>query len=246
MILECENNNLFSFNNRTDITTDLNNYKDAVHYGQWINSMMLKWMYNEEYRLTCENYKTYLEEELKFYISFDYESINIQEDYESDFYAAAILNQELTGAEPIDVFKETSLVILNAEFVERQNSRTLGLQCSGCLERDLETSIADYLLNVEYIGASVSLQSVDNYSYLVFYGKRISEYGQPVVYIYNDENEVLFEYFGDYKQLDQEWHQYVLDITGVKGDIIIVFNGGYKDVSGSNEAAYIFSDVILY
>ena len=44
MILDYPNIHLFSFNNRYDITTDLNNYKDTTHYGEWINSQMLSYM----------------------------------------------------------------------------------------------------------------------------------------------------------------------------------------------------------
>ena len=93
LLLECDNVRLYSFNNRTDITTDLNHYKDAGHYASWINSLMLGWMYNGEGLLTWENYKDYLEEELLFYTTFDYESLNGQIDYEEDDYAAILLNE---------------------------------------------------------------------------------------------------------------------------------------------------------
>lgn len=101
LLLEYDNIHLFSFNNRTDIITDLNHYEDAHHYGQWINSIMLRWMHDGEYLLTKDNYQDYLAKELDFYISYDYNSINNQEDYECDFYAAALLNEELTGKSPL-------------------------------------------------------------------------------------------------------------------------------------------------
>lgn len=100
LILECPNIRLYSFNNRTDITTDLNNYKDFTHYGGWINSLILRWMRDGKYLLTKENYLDYLEEEYSFYTTFDYQSLKLQPDYEFDRYAAALLNQEATGAEP--------------------------------------------------------------------------------------------------------------------------------------------------
>ena len=56
LILEHENIKLFSFNNCTDITTDLNNYKDLAHYGDWINSFILRKMHAGEYLLTKNNY----------------------------------------------------------------------------------------------------------------------------------------------------------------------------------------------
>lgn len=106
MILECDNIKLFSFNLRTDITTDLNNYKDPAHYAEWINSLMLKWMHDGKYQLTKDNYEQYLEDELNFYTSFDYESLNEQEDYEDDLYAAALLNQDLNGVKPISLLPD--------------------------------------------------------------------------------------------------------------------------------------------
>lgn len=35
---------------------DIENYKDAGHYGQNVNSMILKWMHEGKYELTKENY----------------------------------------------------------------------------------------------------------------------------------------------------------------------------------------------
>ncbi|MCR5136512.1 MAG: hypothetical protein K6C12_05385 [Oscillospiraceae bacterium] len=45
----------------------------------------------------------YLDEELDFYLHFDYLSLNNMPDYENDLYAAALLNQELTGTEPVSL-----------------------------------------------------------------------------------------------------------------------------------------------
>lgn len=103
LLLEHDNIHLFSFNNRTDITTDLNNYKDLTHYGEWINSLMLKWMHEGKYQLTKDNYEEYIEKEREFYSSYDYNSILSQTDYENDYYAAALLNEELTGSSPLDL-----------------------------------------------------------------------------------------------------------------------------------------------
>lgn len=103
LILEHPNIHLFSFNNRTDITTDLNNYKDAPHYGQWINSLMLKWMHDGKYQLTKENYQDYLRTEREYYSNLtenDIRNLNEQPDYENDFYADALLNEELNGVVP--------------------------------------------------------------------------------------------------------------------------------------------------
>lgn len=107
-ILEYDNIKLFSFNNRTDITTDLNNYKDVSHYGGWINSLMLKWMHNDYYLLTRDNYKDYLSQELSFYTSYDYSLLREQEDYENDYFAEALLREEFAGVKPLELLPESS------------------------------------------------------------------------------------------------------------------------------------------
>lgn len=105
-ILPYDNIKLFSFNNLADITTDLNNYKDMLHYGEWINSLMLRYMYDDKCRLTYENYKKYLFNELNYYLTFDYSSLNEQIDYENDYYAAALLNQTINGIAPLKISTE--------------------------------------------------------------------------------------------------------------------------------------------
>ena len=91
LILPHDNIKLFSLNNRTDITTDINNYEDPDHYGEWVNSLILRSMYDGKYQLTRENYEQYIQEEKDFYLNFDYESLNGQVDYEDDYQAAEVL-----------------------------------------------------------------------------------------------------------------------------------------------------------
>lgn len=114
-ILECDNIRLFSFNNLTNITTDLNNYKDGTHYGEWINSLMLRYMHDDKCRLTNANYKEYLDYELNYYLTFDYNSLNEQPDYENDYYAEALLNEEITGVSPLEI--STADYIISDEYV---------------------------------------------------------------------------------------------------------------------------------
>lgn len=75
MILECPNIKLFSFNLMTDIVANLDNYKDTTHYGEWINSDILRYMKNDIGLLTKENYKEYLKKERELYLNYPYESI---------------------------------------------------------------------------------------------------------------------------------------------------------------------------
>ena len=108
LILSCENIHLYSFNNFTELTTNINNYTDPIHYAEWINSMILKWIHEGKGLLTRENYEAYLQEELDFYTTYDYAGLNNQEDYEAgnDYYAAALWNEELKGVKPIALFTE--------------------------------------------------------------------------------------------------------------------------------------------
>lgn len=102
LILPHKNIHLFTFDSRTDITTDLNNYSDSFHYAAWVNSLILKWMHDGYGQLTEGNYKEVLQKEAEFYTS-DYRDVYEQADYEADLYAAALLNGELTGAEPRNI-----------------------------------------------------------------------------------------------------------------------------------------------
>ena len=94
-MLRCPNIHLFSINNRFDLTTDLNNYKDSIHYGEWINSLMLRYMHDDQYLLTTENYKEHFDEILQFYTTYDYTQMNDQPDYEDDYYAASLLEKDI-------------------------------------------------------------------------------------------------------------------------------------------------------
>ena len=80
LMLEESNLKLYSFNTVTDITCNLNNYMDSMHYGEWVNSMMLRCMKDGTCLLTKENADAYLEEERAFYKTFDYNSLFLQED----------------------------------------------------------------------------------------------------------------------------------------------------------------------
>ena len=75
LMLECDNIHLYSFNNEFDVVSDLDNYRDECHHGDWINSQILGWLYSGTDQLTKENYKDYLAVERDFYTTFDYEGL---------------------------------------------------------------------------------------------------------------------------------------------------------------------------
>ena len=75
LMLECENIHLFSFYDRYDITCDLNNYKDFVHYSPQISELILETMHTGEHRLTKENYKQHFQEVRNYYSSYNYNAL---------------------------------------------------------------------------------------------------------------------------------------------------------------------------
>ena len=74
-LLKYDNVELYSFMDCYDITTDLNNYTDHLHYLPKYNSYMLKSIKNGEHRLTEENYIEYLSNSKSFYENYDYDAV---------------------------------------------------------------------------------------------------------------------------------------------------------------------------
>lgn len=75
LLLQCPNVRLYNFNDRYDIITDFDNYRDKEHYGAHINSQILEWLAKGEGLVTADNYMERLEQERDFYLNYDYEEI---------------------------------------------------------------------------------------------------------------------------------------------------------------------------
>ncbi|MDO4803747.1 MAG: hypothetical protein Q4A32_02885 [Lachnospiraceae bacterium] len=77
MLLECDNIHLFSFNMWTDVTENLDLYKDPVHCTGSVHDEILQKMHDDDpaFRLTRENYEEFLNNEMEFYMNYDYNSI---------------------------------------------------------------------------------------------------------------------------------------------------------------------------
>ena len=242
LILPHKNIHLYSFNNRTDITTDLNNYKDWSHYAAWINSLMLKWMHDGKYRLTEENYNDYLRQEFDFYTTFDYASMNGQADYEADYYAAALLNEELTGAKPLDVLNDDTVgvEITGAEYII-EDGRNAKVNCRGTLARDYGAEPS-----AEYIGVKFTVNLDKGYNYLCFDGQKVADCGSLTAYVYNESGRVVGKAEAACQDLDNELHQYAIDLSTVKGNVTVVLNGGCPDHTGSVDSNCQFSNIFMY
>ena len=208
LILSHENIRLFSFNTRFDIITDLNNYPDVYHYAGWVNSLILKWIHDGEYQLTKDNYEEYYREEYDYYLSFDYASLNDQEDYEADYYAAALLNRELTGAEPLDLIN------------------------SGLIEKTEE-------------GGTIKVDLNDGHNYLMYSVSKGSK-DMPAVYVYDEAGNLVGREGNNSNTADGNIQMHVVDLSGVKGIVTVIFNGSFDKNMVNGNMEDVFYDVFLY
>lgn len=75
ILTQADNIQLYSFYNDFETCTNLDNYRDIVHYHSGINSLLLQRMHRGEYRLTKDNYLQHWQEVREFYSSYNYEMI---------------------------------------------------------------------------------------------------------------------------------------------------------------------------
>ena len=74
-------------------------------------------------------------------------------------------------------------------------------------------------------GQRLLVQEIDAYKYLTFYG-RGGEAGQVLAQILDEEGETVAEIAAeDVSDEEQDWHQYLLEISDIEGDVTISFNG---------------------
>ncbi len=73
-LLQCDNIKVFYFLNETEIAEELDNFKDSVHYGSWVNDMMMEKMKEGENLVTSENYLKMLQDTMDYYNSYDYDA----------------------------------------------------------------------------------------------------------------------------------------------------------------------------
>ena len=75
IMLQAENIQVYCFADRLDISDNLDNYKDSLHYSPEINSEILRAIAAGEGRLTRENYQEYFERVRKIYTEYDYSGL---------------------------------------------------------------------------------------------------------------------------------------------------------------------------
>lgn len=75
MMLECENIHLFSFVQETDVTGNIENYRDIEHYTAEINEKIIQWITEGKGKVTKDNYEALIDWEREYYMNFDYDSL---------------------------------------------------------------------------------------------------------------------------------------------------------------------------
>ena len=75
LLLEAENVHVFSFADQIEIISDLDNYSDALHYGEWINSDILKWIHEGKGELTKENCSEWFQRIKEIYLEYDFTNL---------------------------------------------------------------------------------------------------------------------------------------------------------------------------
>lgn len=71
-LMTAENVRVFGFDLRTDITCNLDNYTDTMHYGEWVNMEILRCMSAGECELTSENFREYGRQIAEFYENYEF------------------------------------------------------------------------------------------------------------------------------------------------------------------------------
>ncbi|MDY4098231.1 MAG: hypothetical protein ACI4V0_10260 [Lachnospiraceae bacterium] len=75
LMLECENIQLYSFARKTEITDNIEFYRDKEHYVPEVNPMIMEWIAEGYGKVTKENYRELIAWEKEYYLHFDYDSL---------------------------------------------------------------------------------------------------------------------------------------------------------------------------
>lgn len=74
-LLECDNIQLYSFADVTEVTGNINLYRDTEHYIAEINDEIMRWIAEGKGRVTRENYQELIQWEYDYYMNYDYDSL---------------------------------------------------------------------------------------------------------------------------------------------------------------------------
>lgn len=179
---------------------------------------------------------------------FSFGLINNQVDYEADYYAAALLNKELTGVEPLDVISNDKVQkeLNNAEYISLDNGEK-AILCQGTLDRDYSIiELGDYLRDNDYIGIKFTINLDEGYNYLCFDGKKVEDNARVVAYFYDQDGAVVYSYEVGEDAIDNEKHMYAVDLSTLQGEVTVIINGGATNNTSSPESEFELSNIVLY
>lgn len=75
LLLDVDNIKVFSFSSDIDMTGNLDNYFDTLHFSSAINAEILQWMHDGTGLITKDNYHDEINREREIYSSYDYDEI---------------------------------------------------------------------------------------------------------------------------------------------------------------------------
>lgn len=235
LLLTRDNVRLFSYDDLTEITTDLNNYCDCRHYGEWINSLIVLNMSQGIGEVTKDNYLRYLDDLKEIYLTYDYSTLDSQKDYECDQYQAAIFkNLKGCGVENIcmDGYLDNTDNSIGDVSVNEPNVFKAELKMNKTLSYN-----ANY--DNRLIDACVINLEDAQFDYLFFDAKRIDD-GNMYVALYNG-NDVIEACDESYE--DFAWHQFSVNLSEYYGPITIIISSDKPQ--SDNEESYVFKNIEL-
>ena len=74
-LLQYENVRFYFYQCEEDIITNLDNYKDFTHYGEWINDKITEYIAKDRNRVTLDNYQEIIKEMSDYIHSYDFNEI---------------------------------------------------------------------------------------------------------------------------------------------------------------------------
>ena len=74
-LLQYDNVRIYFYQCEEEIITNLDNYKDFTHYGNWINDKITEYIAEGRNRITEDNYQTVIQEMKEFIHAYDFETI---------------------------------------------------------------------------------------------------------------------------------------------------------------------------
>lgn len=74
-LLKYDNVRIYFYQCEEDIITNLDNYKDFSHYGNWINDKITEYIAEDKNRITVENYQTVIQDMKDYIHAYDFETI---------------------------------------------------------------------------------------------------------------------------------------------------------------------------